>query len=90
MRRVNIDATCPSCAAQLGEFRAVDDADRAPIDGAWAICVHCAEVLRFAQDDNGALVLRCTTLDERSGPEAPDNLDDALRVTLARLPRSRH
>lgn len=84
---MRIDTTCPVCDSRLEDFHSVDSSDRAPIDGAWAICVHCAEVLRFEHARAGALVLRRTTLAERSGPEAPDNLDDALRVVLARLPR---
>lgn len=82
-----IDAHCPACQTLLEDFRGVEDGERSPSVGAWAICVHCAEVLRVAAaSDDGALTLRRTTLAERSGAEAPDNLADALRVVLARLP----
>lgn len=88
---MSIDATCPVCQTLLEDFRRVDDScDREPSIGAWAICLHCAEVLRFAAERDGALTLRPTTLAERSGSEAPDNLDDALRIVLAGLPRQRH
>lgn len=83
--------SCPACKEWLEDFRGVGvDSERPPRAGAWAICVHCAEVLRFADsiDDRGrGLTLRRTTLAERSSAEAPDALDDALRVVVARLRR---
>jgi hypothetical protein len=83
-------ARCPACGEWLQDFHCVDDSSRRPLAGAWAICVHCAEVLRFADsiDARGrGLTLRRTTLAERSSAEAPDALEHALRVVVARLPR---
>lgn len=82
-----IDAQCPVCCELLEDFRSVDTT-RPPSAGAWAICCHCAEVLRFRTAPDG-LALRRTTLAERSSREAPTGLEDALRIVLAKLP-SRH
>jgi hypothetical protein len=83
---VRISASCPACGSPLDTYNGVDD-DAAPCTGSWAICEQCAEVLRVVRADSGALTLRRTTLLERSGPEAPPNLEQALRIVLARLPR---
>lgn len=42
----------------------------APSPGDWSICAGCAAPLRF----NNELRLRATTIEERSGPEAPAEL----------------
>lgn len=70
-------------------MRAVATPNSPPRAGAWAICLHCAEVLRFADSATG-LTLRRTTLSERSGPEAPDGLEAALRIAVAKLVPRRH
>jgi hypothetical protein len=55
--------------------------------GDWAICEHCTAVLRFAAGAQG-VTLRATTLDERSGAEAPDDLEAAV-LAAAQGGRSR-
>jgi hypothetical protein len=78
---------CPHCSTRLDDVSPLAAASVAPMVGDWSLCCECLSVLRFAPGPNGSLWLRSTTLAERSGPDAPDDLDHYIALLSCRSQR---
>lgn len=70
------DARCPECGGSAVEASTLTFS-RAPVVDDWIVCFYCSSILRVTPTG-----LRLTTLEERSGPDAPPELLQFVQAVL--------
>lgn len=60
-----INATCPECGFAVDDATSIADPDRHPVADDLAVCIQCAGLGIYVENEDGTLGLRLTTTDEK-------------------------